>query len=68
MGEKVIKLWDYRHLIYKEAPNDFNYKAGDNSETKINAIIEVMGKVSPKRLYAGGFIGPVAAFRYCVGC
>lgn len=53
-------------LLYYD-PNDFNYKAGDNSETKINAIIEVMGKVSPKRLYAGGFIGPVAAFLYCVG-
>ena len=53
-------------LLYYD-PNDFNYKAGDSIETKMNAIKEVMGKVSPKRLFAGGFIGPVAAFLYCVG-
>ncbi len=47
-------------LLYYD-PDDFNYKAGDSTETKMNAIKEVMGKVSPKRLFAGGFIGPVAA-------
>lgn len=35
--------------------------------TSPRKAMEVMGKVSPKRLLAGGFIGPVAAFLYCVG-
>lgn len=54
-------------LLYYD-PNDFNYRAGDSTETKMNAIKEVMGKVSPKRLFAGGFIGPDAAFLFsCLG-
>lgn len=30
-------------------------------------IIELMKKISDRRLYIGGLIGPIAAFLYCVG-
>lgn len=33
----------------------------------LNPVIEIMKKVSTKRLYAGGILGPVSAFLYCVG-
>ena len=33
----------------------------------MNPIIEIMKKVSTKRLYIGGMIGPLTAFLYCVG-
>ncbi len=33
----------------------------------LNPIIEIMKKVSTKRLYIGGILGPVSAFLYCVG-
>ena len=33
----------------------------------LNPIIEIMKKVSTKRLYVGGILGPVSAFLYCVG-
>lgn len=37
------------------------------SDGTFNSVIEIMKNVSEKRLYAGGLIGPVAAFLYCVG-
>lgn len=33
----------------------------------LNAIIDIMKKESRTRLYAGGIIGPIAAFLYCIG-
>lgn len=33
----------------------------------LNPIIDIMKKVSTKRLYIGGMIGPLTAFLYCVG-
>ena len=33
----------------------------------INPIIDIMKKLSPKRVMMGGLIGPVAAFLYCIG-
>ena len=37
------------------------------SDGTFNSIIEIMKNISTKRLYAGGLIGPIAAFLYCVG-
>lgn len=37
------------------------------SDGMFNSVIEIMKNVSEKRLYAGGLIGPIAAFLYCVG-
>lgn len=37
------------------------------SDGTFNSVIEIMKNVSDKRLYAGGLIGPIAAFLYCVG-
>ena len=33
----------------------------------LNPIIDIMKKVSTKRLYIGGMIGPLTAFLYCIG-
>ena len=33
----------------------------------LNPVIEIMKKVSTKRLYLGGLLGPVSAFLYCIG-
>ena len=53
-------------LLYY-TPEDFSYSAKSSSEEKINAIIDVMKRLPAKRVMAGGMIGPVAAFLYCVG-
>lgn len=37
------------------------------SDGTFNSVIEIMKNVSDKRLYAGGLLGPIAAFLYCVG-
>lgn len=37
------------------------------SDGTFNPVIEIMKNVSYKRLYAGGLIGPIAAFLYCAG-
>ena len=37
------------------------------SNGSFGSIIEIMKNVSEKRLYAGGIIGPIAAFLYCIG-
>ena len=37
------------------------------AKEKINAIIDVMKGLPARRVMAGGMIGPVAAFLYCVG-
>lgn len=37
------------------------------SDGTFYSVIEIMKNVSDKRLYAGGLIGPIAAFLYCIG-
>ena len=53
-------------LLYY-TPEDFSYSAKSSPEEKINAIIDVMKVLPARRVMAGGMIGPVAAFLYCVG-
>ena len=33
----------------------------------LNPVIEIMKQVSTGRLYAGGILGPLTAFLYCIG-
>ncbi len=33
----------------------------------LNPVIEIMKKVSTKRLYVGGILGPLTSFLYCIG-
>lgn len=53
-------------LLYY-TPDDFAYGPKASSAEKIQAIVDVMKKLPAKRVMAGGMIGPVAAFLYCVG-
>ena len=53
-------------LLYY-TPKDFSYGPKSSSEEKINAIIDVMKALPAGRVMAGGMLGPVAAFLYCVG-
>ena len=53
-------------LLYY-TPEDFSYDKNCSSAEKIQAIIDVMKKISPMRLMVGGMIGPISAFLYCVG-
>ena len=53
-------------LLYY-TPEDFGYGPKSSTEERINAIIDVMKALPAKRVMAGGMIGPVAAFLYCVG-
>ena len=53
-------------LLYY-TPKDFSYSPKSSTEERINAIIDVMKRLPEKRVMAGGMIGPVAAFLYCVG-
>ena len=53
-------------LLYY-TPEDFSYGPKSSSEEKINAIIDVMKALPARRVMAGGMLGPVAAFLYCVG-
>ena len=47
-------------ILYYDS-NDY-----DGKDT-INSIIGIMKSVSIKRLYAGGLLGPICAFIYCIG-
>lgn len=38
-----------------------------NSKNTISSIVGIMKNVSLKRLYLGGFLGPIGAFIYCIG-
>ena len=53
-------------LLYY-TPKDFGYGPTSPAEERINAIIDVMKALPVRRVIAGGMIGPVAAFLYCVG-
>ena len=53
-------------LLYY-APEDFAYDSRSSSAEKIQAIVDVMKELPARRVMAGGMIGPVSAFLYCVG-
>ena len=53
-------------LLYY-TPEDFACGPKSSAKEKINAIIDVMKGLPAGRVMAGGMIGPVAAFLYCVG-
>lgn len=53
-------------LLYY-TPEDFAYDSKSASAEKIQAIVDVMKELPTKRVMAGGMIGPIAAFLYCVG-
>ena len=48
-------------------PEDFACDPKSSAEEKINAIIDVMKGLPTRRVMAGGMIGPIAAFLYCIG-
>lgn len=53
-------------LLYY-TPKDFAYGPKSSSAEKIQAIVNVMKELPKKRVMAGGMVGPVSAFLYCVG-
>ena len=53
-------------LLYY-TPEDFACGPKSSAEERINAIIDVMKELPAGRVMAGGMIGPIAAFLYCVG-
>lgn len=53
-------------LLYY-TPEDFLYNSKSSSAEKIQAIVDVMKELPAKRVMAGGMVGPVSAFAYCVG-
>lgn len=53
-------------LLYY-TPEDFACGPKSSAEEKINAIIDVMKELPAGRVMAGGMIGPIAAFLYCIG-
>ena len=53
-------------LLYY-TPEDFACGPKSSAEERINAIIDVMKELPAGRAMAGGMIGPIAAFLYCIG-
>lgn len=53
-------------LLYY-TPEDFACGPKSSAEEKINAIIDIMKELPAGRVMAGGMIGPIAAFLYCIG-
>ena len=53
-------------LLYY-TPEDFACGPKSSAEERINAIIDVMKELPARRVMAGGMIGPIAAFLYCIG-
>ncbi len=53
-------------LLYY-TPEDFACGPKSSEEEKMNAIVDVMKGLSTRRVMAGGMVGPIAAFLYCVG-
>ena len=53
-------------LLYY-TPEDFACGPKSSAEERINAIIDVMKGLPAGRVMAGGMIGPIAAFLYCIG-
>ena len=53
-------------LLYY-TPEDFACDPKSSAEEKINAIIDVMKGLPTRCVMAGGMIGPIAAFLYCIG-
>jgi len=52
-------------LLYY-TPEDFDFEPGENQDV-MKVVIDVMKKLPAKRVSAGGLLGTVAAFMYCVG-
>ena len=53
-------------LLYY-TPEDFACGPKSSAGERINAIIDVMKGLPTRRVMAGGMIGPIAAFLYCIG-
>lgn len=53
-------------LLYY-TPKDFGYGPKSPAKERINAVIDVMKGLPAGRVMAGGMLGPIAAFLYCVG-
>ena len=53
-------------LLYY-TPEDFACGPRSSAGERINAIIDVMKELPAGRVMAGGMIGPIAAFLYCIG-
>ena len=53
-------------LLYY-TPEDFACGPKSSAEERINAIIDVMKELPAGRVMAGGMIGTIAAFLYCIG-
>ena len=53
-------------LLYY-TPEDFACGPKSSAGERINAIIDVMKELPAGRVMAGGMIGPIAAFLYCIG-
>ena len=53
-------------LLYY-TPEDVACGPKSSAEERINAIIDVMKELPAGRVMAGGMIGPIAAFLYCIG-
>ena len=53
-------------LLYY-TPEDFACGPKSSAEERINAIIDLMKELPAGRVMAGGMIGPIAAFLYCIG-
>ena len=53
-------------LLYY-TPEEFACSPQRSAEERINAIIDVMKELPAGRVMAGGMIGPIAAFLYCIG-
>lgn len=53
-------------LLYY-TPEDFACGPKSSAEERINSIIDVMKELPAGRVMAGGMIGPIAAFLYCIG-
>ena len=53
-------------LLYY-TPEDFACGPKSSAEERINAIIDVMKELPAGCVMAGGMIGPIAAYLYCIG-
>jgi len=54
-------LMFFGDMILYFSKNDYK------NDGTLNPIIDIMKKVSTRRLYIGGMLGPLAAFLYCIG-
>jgi len=62
----AIMMFIGDQLLYF-SDKSFKKNVGKSVEEKLGYVAEVMSNLPQKRFCAGGLIGPVAAFVYCVG-